>query len=157
MANRKDKFPKEILLAAQHSERVTGVLACVTLAQWALESNFGRSMPQGSNNPFGIKARKNQDFVLSKTQEWNKTTQRLEPHVCKFAKYPSIEAAFIAHGELLANGRPYAKAKPFMHDWQQYIPRMGKVYATDPEYSKKLIYMINRFALYDFNLPEEQK
>lgn len=151
--SREELFPQNILLAAQHSQRATGVLACVTLAQWALESNYGRQMPAGSNNPFGIKARKGQAYVECKTKEW--TPKRgFYTATCRFAKYDSIEQAFIEHGRLLTRPKgPYVDSIPFRDNLTVYLTKMGKVYATDPQYSLKLLKIINTYKLYELNIP----
>ena len=44
------------LSPAQAGERATGVPACITLAQFILESNWGKSDCGGAKNYFGIKA-----------------------------------------------------------------------------------------------------
>ena len=48
--------PPEVGDAAVASRRKWTVPASITIAQWAVESAWGASMPPGSNNPFGIKA-----------------------------------------------------------------------------------------------------
>jgi len=63
-------FPPEIISAAQTAQAAYGVPASVTLAQWALESDYGQHMPQGSNNPFGIKAKPGQDSVMARPSEY---------------------------------------------------------------------------------------
>jgi hypothetical protein len=57
------RFSLDVINAAQATQDRWGVPASVTLAQWALESRYGASMPVGSNNPFGIKAVSGQPFV----------------------------------------------------------------------------------------------
>lgn len=153
------KFPKDICLAAQHSQRATGIPACVTLAQWALESNFGKAMPAKSNNPFGIKARRNQPHVISRTQEWDSKRGVMITESARFAAYESIEAAFIAHGELLSNPKgPYRKSLPLIGgELEEYVKTMGRVYATDPNYARKLMTIILKYQLKDFNLPAQSE
>ena len=55
--------------AAVASRKKWTVPASVTVAQWAVESAWGASMPPGSNNPFGIKAVGDQPAVESPTRE----------------------------------------------------------------------------------------
>ena len=50
------QIPPDVADAAVASRRRWTVPASVTVAQWAVESAWGGSMPPGSNNPFGIKA-----------------------------------------------------------------------------------------------------
>src|SRR5215475_11725970 len=61
--------PEDVIAAAQASHDKWKIPASVTLAQWALESGWGRKMPLGSNNPFGIKAASGQAFVEAITRE----------------------------------------------------------------------------------------
>ena len=62
-------FPPDVIAAAQASHAKWKIPASVTLAQWAWESGWGRHMPAGSNNPFGIKAVKGQPQVEASTRE----------------------------------------------------------------------------------------
>ncbi|WP_176331923.1 glycoside hydrolase family 73 protein, partial [Burkholderia vietnamiensis] len=94
---------RDAMAAARQSQAKTGVPWLVTFAQWALESGFGKKMPAGSNNPFGIKAKAGQPYVEAMTNEFingkmTRVTQR-------FAKFDSLADAFEQHAKLLANGR----------------------------------------------------
>ena len=62
-------FPQDIIKAAQDSQKKWGIPSSVTLAQWAKESAFGKSMPIDSNNPFGIKALAGEQAVSAITPE----------------------------------------------------------------------------------------
>ncbi|WP_369693039.1 glucosaminidase domain-containing protein [Komagataeibacter diospyri] len=44
---------------------VRDVPASITIAQWMLESGFGQHMPPHFNNPFGIKAARDRNFVMT--------------------------------------------------------------------------------------------
>lgn len=148
MTTRDELFPKSICLAAQHSQRATGVPACVTLAQWALESDYGGAL-SGVNNPFGIKG---QPGRLCWTWEViNGRSMRVQDY---FRNFGTPEEAFEYHGRMLV--RPdgyYVHALPFLHDWKAYIQHIAPIYATDPDYASKLITIVERFSLQGFNLP----
>lgn len=121
--------------AAQASEKKYGIPAEVTYAQWALESNHGKSMPAGSNNPFGIKARAGQASVDANTTEViNGIPERMSQ---KFAKYDSLEDAFDAHAKLLATSKTYAAARA-THNANDFADALTGKYATDPAYGAKL-------------------
>ena len=95
-----------VIAAALASQTTWKIPAAVTLAQWAIESNFGRSMPNGSNNPFGIKAAGGQSYVEAHTHEVvNGKTISI---VAKFRKFASIYDAFDEHRRLLATATPFA-------------------------------------------------
>lgn len=148
MTTRATLFPSAICLAAQHSQRSTGVPACVTLAQWALESNYGRAL-SGHNNPFGIKGTPG---TLCST--WEEVHGRPIRVMAYFKDFGSLEAAFEAHGRMLV--RPdgyYTKALPFIKDWKAYIQHIAPIYATDHAYADKLIGIVEQWSLQGFNLP----
>ncbi|PRH05441.1 mannosyl-glycoprotein endo-beta-N-acetylglucosamidase [Burkholderia multivorans] len=132
----------DAMAAARQSQAKTGVPWLVTFAQWALESGFGKKMPAGSNNPFGIKAKAGQPYVEAMTNEFingkmTRVTQR-------FAKFDSLADAFEQHAKLLANGRPYAKARKHKDDAFSFADALTGVYATDPQYGAKLKSIMTR-------------
>jgi len=69
-AGTSNTLPPDIIAAAQSSQQKWGIPASVTIAQWALESGWGKYMPPDSNNPFGIKAVDQEPFVSASTQEY---------------------------------------------------------------------------------------
>ncbi|WP_176331912.1 glycoside hydrolase family 73 protein, partial [Burkholderia vietnamiensis] len=133
---------RDAMAAARQSQAKTGVPWLVTFAQWALESGFGKKMPAGSNNPFGIKAKAGQPYVEAMTNEFingkmTRVTQR-------FAKFDSLADAFEQHAKLLANGRAYAKARKHKDDAFSFADALTGVYATDPQYGAKLKSIMTR-------------
>lgn len=130
------KAGPDAVQAALRSQWKYGVPADVTLAQYGLESGFGKSMPAGSNNPFGIKARQGQPYVEAWTTENIKgVNQRVR---ARFAKYDSLADAFDAHAKLLATGSAYAEARRHANDPMAYAAALTGHYATDPKYGAKL-------------------
>lgn len=101
-------FPPDVIAAAQASEKLyrpLGPFVSVSLAQWALESAYGRDEPAGSNNPFGIKAVAGRANVVAWTHE---TLQGRYVEIPQhFAKYDSLTDAFDAHAKLLATSPIY--------------------------------------------------
>jgi flagellum-specific peptidoglycan hydrolase FlgJ len=143
-------IPIDIILGAQASQRKWGVPASVTIAQWADESGYGQFMPAGSNNPFGIKATPGQPFVEVETTEIIKGVSHRV--LAKFAKYPSIAAAFDAHGRLLGTNRAYRSAKSFIKNPNAYAVAIGHVYATNPHYGRTLIALMEALNLYQYDI-----
>ncbi|WP_051416280.1 MULTISPECIES: glucosaminidase domain-containing protein [unclassified Paracoccus (in: a-proteobacteria)] len=145
------RFGIEVIRAAQASQRRWGVPASVTLAQWALESDYGARMPARSNNPFGIKAVGNQPSVASWTVEFQNGTpgRRREP----FRVFASLEDAFAEHGRLLAQSRHYTRARQFLNDPDRFADALTGVYATDPQYGAKLRSIMRKNDLYAFDIP----
>lgn len=154
MLTRNDLFPRSVQLAAQHSERETGVLACVTLAQWAHESGYGK-YSLGANNPFGIKwpgTSSGLGYVVRRT--WEVIAGRRVDVDAKFTAFPTLEDAFKYHGRMLANPKGYyVTALPVIKDWRAYIKAIAPIYATDPQYAQLLIAMVERWRLWELNLP----
>lgn len=146
--DRDNLFPPAVRLMAQHAQRDTGVPACVTLAQWALESDYGSAL-SGKHNPFGIKGTPG---TLCWTWE---VVHGQNIHVqTSFKDFPSFEDAFAYHGRMLV--RPdgyYTSALPFIKDWRKYIQHIAPIYATDPSYADKLTHIIEKWSLQGFDLP----
>ena len=141
--------PENVSRAARASQLKWGIPASVTLAQWALESAWGSRMPPGSNNPFGIKARRGDPSVSSGTEEViNNQRIRIK---AGFRKFASIDDAFDHHGKLLATGRPYTRARTKLPDPDAFADALTGVYATDPKYGTKLKSLMNANNFYRFN------
>lgn len=157
MITRDTLFPKHVQLAAQASERANGILACVILAQWAHESGYGRYSMGLANNPFGIKwpgLKSGLKYVVMRT--WEVIRGKRVDVDAKFAAFPTLEAAFKFHGKMLA--RPdgyYARAYPLRKSWRAYVEAIAPIYATDPKYAERLIAIIERWKLYELNLPPQ--
>ena len=144
-----DRFTREVVVAAMRSQARWGIPASVVLAQWALESAFGRRMPPNSNNPFGIKAGAGQNGVSAGTTEFlGGAAVALK---ARFRVFSSLDEAFDAHGKLLATSRFYERARQFMSDPDRFADALTGVYATDPAYGSKLRQIMRKFDLYKFN------
>lgn len=101
-------FPQAIITAAQASHKKfwpKGPFVSVTLAQWAIESAYGKAK-SGLNNYFGIKANKDQitsgDCTIRSTKEETPDgrTYAIEAY---FANYASLTDCFDAHATLLTS------------------------------------------------------
>lgn len=150
------KFPMEHILGAIEADRELGVPASVSLAQWALESGWGKSMPPGSNNPFGMKARKNETgpTVTVRTREvYTSGPKKGQAYYidAPFRKFDSFGHAFIEHGKLLGTAPVYAPARAELPDLDAYIETMGRIYATDPTYADKIKSIIRTNGLRQYD------
>ena len=146
-------FPADIIQAAQAANRETGCPACVTLAQWAQESGFGKYL-SAPYNFFGLKWYDGcpYGYNVRPTKEWN--GEHYETINARFISFPSAEAAFSYHGKLLMNPNgPYKDAIPFKNDWRLFVAHMGPHYATDPRYGQHLVDLVNQYRLDELNLP----
>lgn len=147
-------FPADVVAAAQASEKLyypLGPFASVSLAQWALESAYGRAEPPGSNNPFGIKAVRGQADVVSMTHETlHGVYVPLPQH---FAKYVSLTDAFDAHAKLLATAPCYHAAQAAQTP-DAYAMALQGVYATGipgHPYGGALIAVMRSANLYQYD------
>jgi len=125
---------------------IYGIPASITLAQGILESGNGNSdLALKSNNHFGIKCHK----TWSGRKVYHDDDTKKE---C-FRKYRKVSDSFRDHSEFLKNRDRYA----FLFDykitdytaWAKGLKKAG--YATHPEYSEKLINLIDRFDLAQYD------
>jgi flagellum-specific peptidoglycan hydrolase FlgJ len=130
------------------------VPASVTLAQWALESNYGSQMPVGSNNPFGIKARTGEPFVTALTPEIINGKRVIAP--AKFRKFSSVQEAFDQHARLLATAPAYLRAMVVRNNPDAFADALTGVYATDPHYSFKLKIIMKQNNYYQYDAEQQE-
>ena len=126
-------------------QQAYGIPASITLAQGLLESAAGRStLAREGNNHFGIKCH----------TTWTGASMLRDddaPDEC-FRVYDSAEQSFKDHSEFLSRKR-YQPL--FQHDvtdyasWAKGLSKCG--YATDPNYADRLIAIIERYSLYNFD------
>jgi flagellum-specific peptidoglycan hydrolase FlgJ len=149
------QYPTEVIEAAQASERKwypLGPFASVSLAQWALESAYGRDEPVGSDNPFGIKAVAGQASVVAETHETLHGVYVALPQV--FAKYATLGDAFDAHAKLLATAPCYHAAQAAQTP-DAYAMALQGVYATGipgHPYGLALIAIMRGANLYQYDV-----
>lgn len=141
------KYIEKWAPTAQAEMSRCGIPASITLAQGLLESNSGQSeLAVSSNNHFGIKCHSDWDgrSVLYKAEDG------LE---C-FRAYSKAEDSFKDHSDFLRYRDRY---KPLFDleitdykSWAKGLKQMG--YATDPQYSDKLIKVIENYKLYLYDI-----
>ena len=143
-------IPAAIIAAAQQAQHDWRVPASVSLGQWALESGWGDSMPVGSLNPFGIKARAGEPCVVCTTHE---VVHGLSTLVhAAFRRFDTLGQAFDRHAELLATSPVYAPAMHALPDLGAFVRLMAAHYATDPDYAGKLLAVISGSNLTRFDV-----
>lgn len=144
-------FLAEIEADALRSQADFGIPAAVVMAQAGLETGWGRFIPTDKNsgtvshNLFGVKWSGQGPFVLSDTKEFvNGAMVSVE---AKFQAYSSYEGSFAGHAQFLSKPR-YLTAKAVSHDPIEYARQIHRAgYATDPEYSNKLIAIMTQYDL----------
>lgn len=145
------KISDDVIDAAQASERKHGIPACVSLAQYGLESAWGTKMPAGSCNPFGIKAVGSQPSVIVRTREVDRHGRSYFIQA-PFRRFASIAEAFDEHGRLLAQAKAYARARAKLPDPDAFADALTGVYATDPKYGELLRRIMRGSKLYRHNV-----
>ena len=145
--------------AAQQSQRDTRVPTSVTLAQAILESGWGRSsLSANDRNFFGMKCFNNAPGAYASgcksysTQECN-AAGLCSTTVATFRTYATAAASFTDHGMALKNLSRYAAAFNYLNDPNQFVAEVHKGgYATDPLYTTKLVALMQKYNLYQYDL-----
>lgn len=147
-------------IAIAEMQRV-GIPASIKLAQGILESSSGESeLAKGANNHFGVKCGSNWNgkSYKKKDDEFDAKGEKVES--C-FRKYTNPEESFYDHSEFLRDPRKYYRYgflfgldKRDYRAWANGLESAG--YATEKGYGKKLIDLIERYKLYQYDDPEIQ-
>jgi flagellum-specific peptidoglycan hydrolase FlgJ len=123
-----------------------GIPASITLAQGILESGCGTgSLSQKANNHFGIKCHK----------EWTGPSVRHDDDSAQecFRKYEHASESYRDHSLFLTSRSRYdglfALGKDDYKAWAKGLKAAG--YATDPKYPDKLISLIERYQLNQYD------
>lgn len=122
------------------------VPACITLAQGILESRSGESkLAVENNNHFGIKC------FSRRCKKGHCSNFTDDSHKDFFMKYKSVEQSYRAHSKFLQKPRyrGLKKAKGYK-DYARGLQEAG--YATGKNYANKLIRIIERYQLYQYDL-----
>lgn len=125
--------------------RKSKIPASITLAQGILESASGRGrLAVKANNHFGIKCH---GWTGAKIYHDDDRAQEC------FRKYKKAESSYEDHSEFLTGRKRYAnlfKLKPDDYSgWAKGLRAAG--YATDRKYPQKLISLIERYRLYEYD------
>ncbi len=140
----RQEFLDAILPAAEKAAAQLGVSPRNLIAQAALETGWGRSLPRSADgrmsfNLFGIKATGGWrgDAVASSTIEV--LQGRAHRMVERFRAYSNVDESVADHARLLGNSRRYAAVRGTGDDARAFgaaLQRGG--YATDPGYARKI-------------------
>lgn len=153
----REQFIARIAPEAQNLQTEYGVRASISIAQAALESDWGRSeLAAKYNNFFGVKASPGMPSVTLATKEY--VNDEWVTINASFRTYQDWRASMDDHAYLLAHGttdnaKRYA-AVIYAADYK--AAAQGLVsggYATDPGYATKIVQMIETYHLnqYDVN------
>jgi len=130
---------------AQYEMQKSGIPASITLAQGILESGAGNSdLTKRANNHFGIKCH---NWVGEKV--YHDDDKKGE---C-FRKYSHPSESFKDHSKFLTSRGRYSSLfqlnKKDYKGWAKGLRKAG--YATDPKYPSKLISLIERYRLNEYD------
>ncbi|MBE6214671.1 MAG: LysM peptidoglycan-binding domain-containing protein [Bacteroidales bacterium] len=154
-----DKTPQEAYIEKYSAIAVmemyrSGIPASITLAQGLLESGYGRSeLALKSNNHFGIKCHNG--------WQGGKVYHDDDAKGECFRKYDSPEESYRDHSDFLRYRDRYKFLFEYkITDYQSWAYGLKKAgYATDPNYPRKLINLIEEYQLhlYDTTQPPVQE
>jgi len=147
-----EAFVDKLANAAQQAASTTGIPARFILGQAALESGWGKREIKNadgstSHNVFGIKATKGWKgrTVTALTTEY--VNGEAHHVTAKFRAYDSYEHAMTDYANLLKNNPRYAGVLSASRSAEGFAHGMQKAgYATDPNYAKKLISIMQQIG-----------
>lgn len=142
-----EKYVKRFSAVAKAEMKKYGIPASITLAQGLLESDAGGSrLSNANNNHFGIKC------FSKHCKKGHCANFSDDTHKDFFRKYDTSWASFRAHSKLL-QGKRYKKLKQLgtknYRAWARGLQKAG--YATDKRYADKLILIIEKMKLYEYD------
>jgi flagellum-specific peptidoglycan hydrolase FlgJ len=145
-----DEFIAQAKSAAMKASAESGFPVGITVAQAALESNWGESLlSRTANNYFGIKAHGKHEAMEFHTNEFD--GKREHQVIARFAAYAEMEECFHCRDRLIVNLPIYRDARAAKDDPVRFVKELGKHWATDPKYAEKVlrIYAENDFGRFD--------
>jgi flagellar protein FlgJ len=139
---------------AQASQRNDNIPASVTLAQSILETGFGKSeLAVKGKIFFGIKAHGGRGtagtYTINTSECYNGQWVTIS---AAFRAYYSMAESFEDHGKFLKSNARYRSCFETNDpkEWTRRLQSNG--YATDPGYSTKLISVMDKYNLYQYDL-----
>lgn len=151
LLKQRKKFINTIAPIAQNVDKDYKLLPSITIAQACLESNYGQSdLSKKYNNLFGVKGSNKNTSAVMTTKEY--TNGKWVTVKARFQIYDSYEASIRAHARLFQEGTTWNKNQyKDVLDATDYESQAKALvtdgYATDPDYSTKLINLIKQFNL----------
>lgn len=147
----REEFLAKASAAARQASVQSGLPSGITVAQAALESRWGASeLSRRANNYFGIKAHgKHASLELPTTEVHGGVMQKTS---AKFASYESMEDCFADRDRLILTSAYYAEARACAADPVKFAVALAKHWATDPNYSEKLLAVYRSKKLYELDL-----
>ncbi len=151
MSAKTDSFVAKIGPLAQQDMAKTNVLASLTIAQAILESAWGESeLAVKANNLFGIKASSDWKGATYTRESREYINDEATTITADFKAYNSLQESISDHSALLQKDR-YAKVLEAT-DYKEACQEVYNAgYATDPNYTTKLINLIEQYDLHQYD------
>ena len=149
-----DAFISSVAAAATSASGDVHVPVSVTIAQAILESNWGRSaLSREANNYFGIKAT---GATGNDGAVWMPTLESAQGGsytvVAPFRAYKSLSDSVSDHSALFERVPVYRDALQVVDSPDEFARRIAHDgYATDPAYADKLIALMHKYNLYQYD------
>jgi flagellar protein FlgJ len=137
---------------ARQAAQQLGVDPTNLVAQAALETNWGRSLPHdgsghSSNNLFGVKATGSQDGASVQAVTTEVTAGTVTSTVAPFRSYADTAHSFQDYVSVLRGNPRYAAALNTGSDAQAFAAGLQRGgYATDPNYARKVSAVANNIS-----------
>ncbi|HUQ51011.1 MAG TPA: flagellar assembly peptidoglycan hydrolase FlgJ [Gammaproteobacteria bacterium] len=136
------QFVTSLLPHANAAATALGIEPRLLLAQAALETGWGRAVPQrgaeSAHNLFGIKAGPSWDGAAVERLTLEHEGGVTEPQLGRFKAYGSPAESFADYADLIGTARRYAAALENAGEPDAYARALTKAgYATDPHYADK--------------------
>lgn len=145
------QFINNVLYGAQQTELRFGIPSSLSIAQSALESNWGRSaLARKARNVMGIKAGSatwRAQFPTRENRQGALVAER-----ANFALYESYEECFEDYGLILSTKPAYRKVMLVRSNPEAMADALTGVWATDPQYGAKVKSIMKKYYLARFNL-----
>lgn len=152
MSKKTDDFINTIgtLARNEYLSRDKWILPSVCIAQGALESGWNLN----AKTLFGIKGK---GFTATTNEYYNGNKVTIE---ASFRAYPNVASSVVGYYDFLANTPRYAKALN-NSDYRDAVDKLihttdGLAYATDPNYISKVISIIEKYNLTEWDKREVQ-
>lgn len=141
------RFIHKLVKLAQKVGKDYDLYPSIIIAQAVLESDWGRSELGASphHNLFGVKGSYQGKSVLKPTTEFHNGKE----HEIKdyFRSYPSDKEALTDYGETLSDPLYVHVHRSQTSNYRQATKALVGIYATDPDYNKKLNQIIDHYNL----------
>jgi len=143
-------FPDTVIALSHRLQSLYQIPKGVVLAQWALESSWGRNN-LGVSNYFGHTFAATKRFMsnpryVMRSELIHTAGQITSGKPTSFSAYSSIAECFDVHGQYLSRSPLYVNAFK-QQSPEAFAREIAKRYATDPDYALKLIAIMRRYKL----------